>query len=292
MKPQYDLDRESGLTRSTIAVNALVEALAEQTANEHIDMREPYEPGPPKFWPSTIGYIQSVVGGLYGVTAVAAEKGAGKSLLATGSAIEAAATGEWQVAHFVAEDDYDGLRERFNMNLAAHRHLEDCYDHYHPIAVGKGQTPESICAEVMSVVNTGIDVPVLIVMDSINSIVNLNEKANYLGMLRSFGLWAMFSRRISRADASFLLVTESNKRGESKGETLPFWSDVYLQMKKKSDHVVEMTLGKTRRTAGEGPMGKHMRTWTQQRFYRASEQPELRVVNGGLVSTDDEEMFF
>jgi hypothetical protein len=92
----------------------------------------------------------------------------------------------------------------------------------------------------------------------------------------------MFARRLSRGDVSFLLTAETNKAGEAKGEGLQFWSDLYLKMKKKSNNVVEMRLDKTRRTPGEGDMGKYLRHWNSQTFRKAEAvERELRVVHGG-----------
>jgi len=276
----YELDKAAGLSCADIAISSMIEALQASTENEYIDLREPYDPLPPKTWPSTLAYVDKHAGGFYGVSACTAEKGSGKTMLATSSAMAAAASGHWQVCMFLAEDDYDGFRERFNLNIDAHPELEDCIDNFHLFSVGRGQTPEMICADVACAVDAKMDTPILVVMDSINSIVNLGT-GNYFDSLRAFGLWAMLARRISRGEASFLLTCESNKRGEAKAEQIPFWADVYLKMKKKSDNVVEMWLDKTRRTAGEGPMGKHVRTWMAQRFYLHSDIPELRIVSGG-----------
>lgn len=212
------------------------------------------------------------------MTTLAAEKGTGKSMICTASAIEAAASGRWQVALFVAEDDYDGFRERFNFYLHSHPSAHDCYGNLHLHAVGRGQTPESIAGDVATSCATSIDTPILVCLDSINSIVNLSGRP-YLAALASFGLWAMFARRVSRGDVSFLITSETNKRGESKGEQLPSWSDCYLKMVKKSENVVSMRLDKTRRTSGEGELGKFLRDWPTQTFLSHSE-PELRVVGG------------
>lgn len=275
----YDLERLS-YTQSEIAIHALEEALEVVTENQRLDLRDDYSPDPPLFWPSNLLYIDANVGGFYGMTTIAAEKGTGKTLIATASAISAAATRRWQVCHFLAEDDYDGFRERFNLFLSTHPEAHSCFDHFHPVAVGKGQTPKTLVAEVKRLIEPGSNAPILIVLDSINSIVNLSG-GPYLQGLSDMGLWAMFARKISRGRASFLINSETNKRGESKGESLPSWSDVYLKMKKCSESVVEMRLDKTRRTKGEGDMGKYVRRWDAQEFEKAPmivERPKLRAV--------------
>lgn len=95
---------------------------------------------------------------------------------------------------------------------------------------------------------------VLVVLDSINSIVNLGS-GNYFTALRDFGLWAMSSRRATQGDVSWLIISEANSKGNAKGEALPYWADVSIKLVKKTDHVVEIIIDKSRRTAGEGTLG-------------------------------------
>lgn len=246
-------------------IAGLLDAISPQSENVYYDLAEPYDPKPPKFWPSTIKYIDQTCGGFYGMTVVAAQPGTGKTLLAIATAIEAAASGNWQVVIFAAEDDYDGFRDRFNRYLAAHPAAQDCLPNLHFHAVGKGQDPESLTSTVLHAVDREMDTPILLVLDSINSIVNLSG-SNYLAGLSSIGLWAMLARRVSEGNVSFFITSETNKAGEAKGETLSFWADFYLKMKKKSDNVVEMELAKTRRTPGAGKMGKYLRNWTIGEF--------------------------
>jgi hypothetical protein len=260
---------------------ALDDALASRTENEYTDLSDPYTPKPPKCWPSTIDYIDHNCGGFYGMTVVAAEPGTGKTFLGIANAIEAAATQQWQVVMFAAEDDYDGFRDRFNRYLNANPASKTCIPYLHFHSVGKGQTPRSLTDTVMHAVDINADIPILIVMDSINSIVNLGG-GNYLKSLSDFGLWAALSRRISEGDVSFFITSETNKSGEAKGEALPYWADVYLQMKKVkgSDFIVDMTLAKTRRTPGEGPMGKYLRRWDTGRYEPDIYNAPLKIVNG------------
>jgi hypothetical protein len=89
----------------------------------------------------------------------------------------------------------------------------------------------------------------------------------------------MFSRRLSTGDVSFLITAETNKGGEVKGEALSFWSDVYLKLKWESEFVVDMNLAKTRRTAGAGPMGNHLRNWSTGLFEPEQQRP-LYAVGG------------
>jgi len=264
-------------TAALVALDAMQEALETQTDNTWEDLGFSYDPQPPRPWPSTIHYVDTHCTGFYGLSVLAADKGTGKTLLATASSIEAAASREWQVVSFISEDDRDGYRDRFNLYVDSHPGSEACVGWLHPYFVGKGQTPASLLAEVRGAVDWDLDVPILTVIDSINSVVNLSGR-RYLETLSEFGLWMMFARRLSGGLASFLVTSETNKSGHAKGEALPFWADVYLRMKKETENVVSMTLDKSRRTAGEGPMGKYFRKWAQGVFESSHEQPPLRVV--------------
>lgn len=265
------------------ALQALEDANDPFLENECHDVRLKYIPRDLKTWPSTLDYIDTHCDGFYGMTTLAAEKGTGKTLLAIASAIEAAATGEWQVVYFAAEDDYDGFRTRFNQYLHEHPGAADCLTNFFFHSVGRSQSPLSITRDTQACVDRHKETPILIVFDSINSIVTLSGRP-YLQALSELGVWAMLARRLSGGNVSFLITAETNKRGEAKGEALPFWSDCYLKLKKVkgSENVVEIILDKTRRTAGEGPMGKFLRNWQTGRFERdRGAAAPFRVVQGG-----------
>lgn len=282
MSSQYDLYRATN-NRAMTAIYCMRDALDEKLGNEYLDLSA--ESLRPITWPSTLPMIDTHCDGFYGLTVFAAEKGTGKTMLAVSSAIEAASCGEWHVVYFLAEDDADGFRERFNTYLNAHPESAENFGNFSVIQVGKNQTPRDLKDEIASAVDWTVDLPILIVIDSINTVVNLGT-GNYLRQIQEFGIWAMLSRRLSRGLVSFMLTTEANKRGESKGEALPYWADVYVQMKKKSDSVVEFTLAKTRRTGGEGTMINYRRNWDQGCFvsnspYTQFKRENLKVVDGG-----------
>jgi predicted ATP-dependent serine protease len=280
MEEMYDLEsRIAGRTRR--AAECLIDALQPTTENEEIDINEHREARTPKFWPSTVAGIDERCGGFYGMSVVSAPKGAGKSTLAMASAIEAAATHDWEVVMFVAEDDMDGVRERFNRYMVAHPDL-DPYGTLYLHSVGRGQTPMHLALTMQHCVDRSANRPILGVLDSINSIVNLSG-CGYFDTLRDIGLWCMLSRRMSMGDVSWLIVSETNKSGRAKGEGLPYWADVSLILKKCEDsqHVVDMVLDKSRRTPGEGELGKYYRSIPDGRFKRQFGRSSFHVVNGG-----------
>lgn len=238
---------------------------------------------PPRCWPSTLQVVQRTLGGWYGVTAFGAEGGAGKTMLGISCLMEAAASGDWQVVGFVAEDDYDGLADRVNRYLDAWPAAADAIGRINLFSVGKGATPQRLFDDVSSVIDTELDLPVLIGLDSINTIATFSPRG-YLEALRELGEWAMFSRRISRGAVSWQLVAETNQRGGLKGVNLEYWSDVVLKMYKVEGQrgIVRLKVQKTRRTEGEADLGKFVRDFRRGRFLTEWEAAEvarpLRVV--------------
>jgi len=268
-----------------VAYLGMVEALDDTGENERVDPRV-VEPAPLVTWPSGISHIDDECGGGYGMVTVAAPRGVGKTLFAMGAACAAAASGDWQVCYLAAEDDMDGLAIRFNNWMRTHPDHEEVFDNLHIFQMGRGQTPKTLTVEVSSSIDLESDKPVLTVIDSINSLVEMSGFP-YLEGLTEFGLWAMLSRRFSRGNASFLVISETNKSGSVKGEKLPYWSDQVVLMKRGDGaDIVEMRLDKSRRTSGVGDMGKFIRVWSQAEFIGQDEleglkKNALRVVEGG-----------
>ena len=270
--------------RAGKAYAAMREALKEHSENEWIDIRNT-TPEPIMTWPSTLDYIDRECGGFYGLVTLAARKGTGKTMLALGSGLQAAASGNWQVCYFASEDDQDGLATRFNLYMNAHPECAVGMNNFHIFQTGRGQRPHDLTIDIAGAVDLKSDIPLLVVIDSLNSLVEMSNYS-YLDGLTQYGLWAMMSRRISKGGASFLLVSETNKRDEVKGEKLPYWSDQVVLMKRGSgEDVVEMTLDKSRRTGGVGEMGKYVRIWHEGCFMAedaiVDARPRLKVVSGG-----------
>ena len=238
-------------------------------------------------WPSTIAELDDK-SRFYGMVTLSAQRGTGKTMLAISSAIEACADG-WQVFYFSAEDDAEGIAERFNNFCGSHpetaRRLE-ASGRFHVFSTGRNQTPQTLMSEIESRVDFAVDQPILVVIDSINSLVEMSSYA-YLDGLTEFGLWAMLARRFSGGNAAFLIVAETNKSGSVKGEKLPYWSDQVLAMRRSDgSDVVEIELQKSRRTGGVGELGKFIRIWRQGEFISQDEVETLRreslqVVQGG-----------
>jgi len=232
----------------------------------------------PRF-PSNLDPIERAYGGFYGVTSIIAPPGVGKTMLAFSTALTAAATQEWNVVYFCGELDEGEMIERRAREMTAHPGSIDGVDFLKVVQVGIGQTIFDFCVELAGM---DPDIPILVLMDSINTIAELSRK-DYLRTLADFAIWAMMARRLSRGAASFLLVSETNKKGNSKGEKLEFWSDLAVNMSgKKGDAYVDFNISKVRRGSWV-PMGLMARHWDTNRFYtkdqlHARRQPLLTAV--------------
>lgn len=230
-------------------------------------------------YPSTLEPIDKRIGGFYGVTSLIAEPGVGKTMLAWACALTAAATQKWNVVYFGGELDEGEMIDRRAREMTVHETAIDGADYLKMVQVGIGQTTFDFCVELAGL---DPDLPILVVMDSINTIATLSRR-DYLRTLEDYAIWAMMARRISRGAASFLLVSETNKRGRSKGEKLEFWSDIALNMSgKKDETAVDFVISKIRR--GQWfPLPMFHRHWNTNRFYTQIQmdrinQPRLFVV--------------
>jgi len=182
-------------------------------------------------WPSTLEVVDRTYGGFFGLTALVSEPGCGKTMLALSSALQAAATGKWNVKFFGAEVDDDEIISRRNRELRVHEGAVDGVDFFEFIHVGRGQSVQDL---VLDMAEIDPALPILVVQDSINTMATL-AGGRYLDVLNELCLWAAFARKLSRGAISFLIVSETNKRGKSKGEKLEFWSDLCINMSGKPD---------------------------------------------------------
>lgn len=233
-------------------------------------------------FPSTLQPIDSALGGFFGVTSLIAEPGVGKTMLALAVALTTAATQKWNVVYFCGELDVSEIMERRAREMTVHETAIDGADYLKVVFVGIGQTTFDFCVEL-----SGLDptLPTLIIMDSINTIATLSRR-DYLRTLEDYALWAMMARRLSRGAASFLLISETNKRGRSKGEKLEFWSDLAINMSgKKDETAVDFVISKIRRGKWF-PMPMFHRHWDTNRFYTQTEMDRLRKPR--LVAVGDE----
>ncbi|MFZ2804288.1 MAG: hypothetical protein WA001_03620 [Patescibacteria group bacterium] len=254
--------------------------------HEHVAIEAHEKPGKrlleadefPLHWPSSIEALdRMLLGGLYGVTAIASEGKVGKSTLAIASAIKAAATLNRQVKYFNGELSVTEFEDRMQRFLREHPDCADAEQMLEVYHVGRGVSPESIflrCEE-----NPGAEA-MLVVLDSINTIATLSGRS-YFPALDALGIWAMMARRYSDGAASFLLVSETNKSGGIKGEKLQFWADCIVRLREPADRAwVEIEVTHSRRTPA-GPVGKFLRHTPSASFVPQGEAPKPHAVAVG-----------
>jgi len=275
---EFDLDLSVGRTPSWLGVHYLRESLNQSLENEWVDLYAETATEKLLFWPSTLRDVERKVGGLYGMTVLTGSDGTGKTTILRASSVAAAAAG-WQVFVFLAEDSMNDWRAGFNRYVSTHPGSELGLENMQIAQVGRNQSPESLTEQVCERADVYSECPILIAIDSVNSVVNLGG-GDYLSRLGSFGVWAMLARRLSRGRCSFMLNSEVNARGSAKGGGLAYWSDVHLKLEKKADSVAVVELKKSRLTAGEGVLGKYGRVWAEACFVPKSEllQRELAPV--------------
>jgi predicted ATP-dependent serine protease len=256
-----------------IALKPDMRAEAHEKPEKRLIQCDPF----PTHWPSSIPKLDSLLlGGLYGVTAIASEGKVGKSTLAIASAIKAAATMDRQVKYFNGELSVTEFEDRLQRFLRAHPDCADAesmLDIYH---VGRGVSPEELT--VLCDDHPGPE-PLLVVLDSINTIATLSGRS-YFPAMDAFGIWAMMARRYSDGAASFLLVSETNKSGGIKGEKLQFWADCVVRLKEPADRAwVDIEVTHSRRTPS-GLVGKYLRHTPSASFREAGteEVPRPRAV--------------
>lgn len=229
-------------------------------------------------WPSGIPALDALLdGGPHGVTAIASEGKVGKSMLAIGSALEAAATLDWRVAFFVGELDESEWDEREARYIAAHPAVGEGLALLRVYHVRRGVTPEELV--LLANEESGPE-PLLIVLDSINTIASLSGRP-YYAMLEELSVWAMMARRLSAGAVSFLLVAETNVRGGIKGERLQFWADAIVRLERPKEREaaekgwVDVEVTHSRRTRS-GYVGRFLRDKPTESFRAHGDH--LRVV--------------
>lgn len=188
-------------------------------------------------WPSTLGDVDAVAGGFYGVTVIAGETGVGKSSLAFASAIEAAQCG-WTVAYCNSELDAHTVKVYLMRRLRSRRSVQEILRRLRVVNVNPGVTLLSVSAHVEAALEWDYRPPerLLVVLDSVNTIAELAQGGEgvetYFSELRRWLLWAMECRRKSGGMISFIVVSETNAKGETKGRKADYVADMVLNLQR------------------------------------------------------------
>ena len=218
---------------------------------EWADPTDPLSENSTPKWSTGCDCIDDVTGGGYGMVVVGGAPKVGKSLMAVSSAVEAARAG-FSVVYANAEMSPEHLLMRFQnymgrIDPVVGRNL-------HIANVGPGITIDTLYEEILSNAVFDSTDRVLIVLDSINRIVDFGcssdgNEDGYWKVLADWSAWAMNSRRTTEGRISWLIVSELNAQGGIKGRNLEYIADMVIRMNSTGvEDVVEIDVPYSRAT--------------------------------------------
>jgi predicted ATP-dependent serine protease len=226
-------------------------------------------------YPSSIAEIDGDPNarGFYGLTVVAGETGVGKSTIGLGAAIEAALLPEaerWKVAYFEAELDDATVFQMVQRKTGKTQDwlAENLYPAFDYFTVGFGASAEQI---VRNCIVSATRAKLLVVLDSINTIANkaLGEErgSGYFQFMRDLTGWALEARRDSLGDIAFLVLSETNKDGATKGRGADYWADFVLNVRLATQErdAVKLRVLKGR-YSGRRDLGLYVLDWRSGRL--------------------------
>jgi predicted ATP-dependent serine protease len=257
--------------KSTELKNVLEDS--KNNAFDSIEEQQADEPslGEDPFWPTGLKDLDDKTGGGgYGLTVFAGEPKVGKSILAMTAAVEAAKSG-WRVIYLNCELSRDEFARRI------HRYTEGNFDsdfvkRLNIFNMNIGFSIDDVTRQFIDKVTWG-DQKLLIVVDSVNRAIDLSQEAdgtneNYWGLLRKWSMLAMQSRRHSHGTISWLMISELNRAGETKGQSLEYIADLVVRLQRTDiENMAKIDIEYSRSTP-DGLIGDGMfvRDFARSRF--------------------------
>lgn len=180
-------------------------------------------------WPTALEGKPTILTAFRGVTFMVGGPSAGKSWWAIGSSLSAAYSG-WRVLYVASEMSPAQILRR------AMRYTDDHLipDGFDVIEASYGASVERL----VEMVSAAIDErKTLIVLDSISSFVDQAEvadspdDAHKIGPLKRLTMWALNVRRDTNGEVSFLVLSERNAAGETKGRFGDHKADLVVSIK-------------------------------------------------------------
>ena len=194
-----------------------------------VDAEDALKQEPSPTWPTALDGLQTILRHFQGVTFLVGGPSAGKSWWAIGSAIRAAWAG-WRVLYIAAEMSPAQILRRA-LAFTDGNPLPDGFD---VLEAGYGASVERL----VEIVSESIDARrTLIVLDSISSFVDQAEIAesgedvHRIGPLKRLTMWALNVRRETNGEVSFLVLSERNAAGETKGRFGDHKADLVVSIK-------------------------------------------------------------
>jgi hypothetical protein len=254
-------------------MRVLSESIRIPDENSAIDLLEStLESRKPRFKTGLASLDQMTGGGCYGLTTVAGDAKAGKTLFAFSTAVEAALSPEaWKVVYFNAELD------RNEAIMAVIRKCEGKI----PPELGERMTlitpdytfqPRDAISRIREAIELG-DEKVLVVLDSINALIDLSSDGSgdeVIDYWSAAALWRNFAVRATKNSGgriAFLAVSETNRAGGIKGAALEYKSDLCVKICKDDQNptLVDIDVMLSRSTPS-GPLGTFYRDWLNCKF--------------------------
>lgn len=220
-------------------------------------------------WPTALEALDAMTKGGAGFVVFAGQPKVGKSMLALGSAIEAARAG-WRVLYCNAEMSPDEMARRI-ASYVGDEWDEKLVGQMEVFNLNVGVTLELALREFLDSVQTR-DSRLLIVIDSINRVVDMGlgdgtSDSDYWGAMRKWSNFAMQARRHSEGVVSFLVISELNRRNEVKGQNLEYTADLVVRLSNDRDDrdcaKIDVMLS---RSTPSGYLGSFRRDWNRCRF--------------------------
>lgn len=203
-----------------------------------VDAEAALKQAPSPTWPTALEGKPTILTAFRGVTFLVGGPSAGKSWWAIGSALVAARNG-WRVLYVAAEMSPAQILRRAMRYTDDHR-VPDGFD---ILEASYGASVDKLVEMVSEAID---DRKTLVVLDSISSFVDqaqvVDDSADVhkIGPLKRLTMWALNVRRDTNGEVSFLVLSERNAAGETKGRFGDHKADLVVSI--KSDE--KMPLGK------------------------------------------------
>lgn len=227
----------------------------------------------PRF-PTSVSWLNEMTGGGYGLTTVAGDPKVGKTMFACGTALEAARDG-WRVIFFNAELDRNEMMQAVMRYCGYGQPIDQTIkDHMTLVSVDYGFQPLDAIKRVREAVHLE-DERVLIVLDSINALVDLSSDpvngSAGIDFWAANSIWRNFAIRATRltlGQIAFLVVSETNAQGGVKGRALEFKSDLIIRLLQDKEDRETIEIDVTSRSTRSGNLGQFMRDAVNGRYVR------------------------
>lgn len=219
-----------------------------------VDADAALKQAPSPTWPTALEGKPTILSAFRGVTFMVGGPSAGKSWWAIGSAISAAWSG-WRVLYVASEMSPAQILRRAMRYTDDHR-VPDGFD---ILEASYGASVDKLVEMVSEAID---DRKTLVVLDSISSFVDQAQvvddgaDVHKIGPLKRLTMWALNVRRDTNGEVSFLVLSERNAAGETKGRFGDHKADLVVSIKSDEQGALAKRIAVTKAWEAEcGPIG-------------------------------------